>query len=88
MITRAAIMLNGELWAGEDGDRHHNIIHAITQHGQRAHKGIQGFLNDRGQFLTREQAALEALQCEQVIIGRANIHHAFDGIRLYSEDLW
>ena len=88
MITRAAIMLNGELWAGEDGDRHHNIIHAITEHGQKAHGGIQGFLDNKGQFLTREEAAKEAVECGQVVEGRANIRHVFDGIRLYSEDLW
>lgn len=88
MITRAAIMLNGELWAGEDGDRHHDIIHSITIHGQNAHRGIQGFLNDKNQFLTREESAREAIECGQVIIGHANIRHVFDGKRLYSEDLW
>lgn len=88
MITRAAIMLNGELWAGGDGERHHNIIHAITQNGKKAHGGVQGFLTNDGRFLTREEAAVEALKCGQVEVDKANVKHIFDGRRLYSEDLW
>lgn len=88
MITRAAILLDGELWAGKDGDRHHDIIRAITANGKRAHGGTQGFVTHAGEFLNRQEAARHAIECGQVIVGHANIRHAFNGRELFSEDLW
>lgn len=88
MITRAAILLNGELWAGQDGERHHDVIRKISSHGKKAHSGIQGFVTQTGEFLNREQAAKHAIECGQVISGHANIRHVFNGRELFSEDLW
>lgn len=50
--------------------------------------GEQGFIDRSGKFYTREEAAKHAIECGQVVEGKANIKHVFDGIRLYSEDLW
>lgn len=89
MITRVAILQNGQLFVGEEGERHHNLIPKIAKAlNIRPVNGEQGFINHKGEFLNREQAAREALECGQVIDGHANIKHVFDGIRLYSEDLW
>jgi hypothetical protein len=88
MITRAAILMPEKLWVGEENERHHHLIHKIYCAGYRAAKGIQGFVNHTGKFLTREEAAKEALECGQVIVGHANIKHEFNGRELFSEDLW
>jgi hypothetical protein len=87
MIIRAAILEKDTLFVGNEGERHHNIIHKIAAIYGKSF-GEQGFINDKNQFLTREQAAKEALLCGQVKVGYANIKHKFDGKRLFSEDLW
>ena len=41
----------------------------------------QGFLNEKGEFLTRVEAKQEAIRCNQLI------NHTND-VNLYSEDVW
>jgi hypothetical protein len=90
MIVAAAIMQNGCLFNGVPfKDRHHDIIHHIeTTLNIRPVTGKQGFIDQDEKFYTRKEAAIHAIECGQVVKGRANIEHVFDGKRLYSEDLW
>lgn len=43
----------------------------------------QGFLNEKDEFLTRQEAWVEACRCNQIL----NYEEAIPG-ELYSEDLW
>jgi hypothetical protein len=77
MIVAAAIRAkNGCVWLGK---RHCHILADAAG----SLKGCpQGFINDRGCFLDREEAAQEALACGQIKQLRYN------STKLYSEDLW
>jgi hypothetical protein len=91
VITFAAMMVGDLLLVGAKGERHHDLIRQCKEKGiarAQVASAEQGFVNHKGEFLNREDAGREALACGQVIIGHANIRHPFDGIRLYSEDLW
>ena len=67
MITHVAIKdKNDKIWSLPKPNRHHNIIHLIhLETGDRKKaieilsQHIQGFINDKGNFLTREEAWLE-----------------------------
>lgn len=83
MIVSAAILKDGVVYTGK---RHHNIIHDNISHKVGKHPHIQGFVNHKGEFLNREEAAIEAMDCGQVVKGHANLRHVFDGKTLYSED--
>jgi hypothetical protein len=81
MIKAAAIEQGGKVWSLPAPARHHHLIVLIvTETGQRV-DGRQGFLDHEGNFLTREEALVEALKCRQVkeISGKK---------KLFSEDLW
>ena len=90
MIVAADILFRGHLYRGKPfEERHHHIIHQIAAKLDiRPVKGEQGFMDDKDNFLTREEALDHAIECNQVIVGKAKITHVCDGKRLYSEDLW
>lgn len=88
MIIAAAIVQDGFMYVGETKHRHHDIIHRIFQETGKTANGTQGFIDHMHKFHTREEAAIHALECGQVVIGEANIKHIFDGEQLFSEDLW
>jgi hypothetical protein len=88
MIIEAAILIDGKIFTGH---RHHNIINSTKERDlPRGYfrKGVQGFTDDKGNFLDREQAAKHALECGQVVTGQAKVRHVFNGYELYSEDLY
>ena len=88
MIVESAISIDGKIFTGH---RHHNIINSTKERGLPFgyfRKGIQGFTDDKGNFLNREQAAKHAIQCGQVIEGQAKVKHIFNGKELFSEDLY
>jgi hypothetical protein len=91
MITAAAIVQGGRIFAGKPGvDRHHNLIGRIVKEtGIRPVNGEQGFVDHTGRFLNRKDAGKHALECGQVIDGHANIRHEYNSrLGLFSEDLW
>lgn len=90
MITAAAIIQNGVLYSGIPfKDRHHNVIRIIVDTAHiKPVTGEQGFIDEKGWFYDREEAAKHAIECGQVETGKAKIRHIFNGYELYSEDLW
>ena len=75
MIIQSAIQKDGKIYTGR---RHHEIINRT--HPKGALKGgIQGFITDKGLFLTREEGAAYAYQNGQISSLKS---------KLFSEDLW
>jgi len=82
MITNAAINYHGLVLTGK---RHDKIMKRIIKdtgiyQGDRITSVMQGFMNDKGCFLTRYEATEEAKACGQ-------IKGDFIGV-LTSESLW
>ncbi len=62
--------------------RHHHVIRGLAADGVPTPIwGEQGFVTDKGVFLTRKQAAAHAIVCGQ-------IEELTTPPYLYSEDLW
>ena len=81
MITEAAIKFKGKVYTG---NRHFVILsEADTVYGLGfggLKLGEQGFINDKGVFLTRDEASIEAFRCGQLKKIPKKV--------LLSEDLW
>lgn len=85
MIVAAAILFEGKVYVGIHGkDRHHDVIRNIVR--ETGTKYVpnhgNGFIDDKGTFMHREEAGQHALACGQLKSLRYN------GKKLYSEDLW
>lgn len=80
MITKSAIRIDGKIFTGTS---HREIIYDIVtkKKAKLPLDGEQGFMNDRGKFLSREDAAIEALACGQIT------ELKYCTTRLFSEDL-
>ena len=66
MIVQAAVRFEGQIYTGR---RHVDVLrNMITVHRIRTavREGEQGFVNDNNEFLTRTEAAKEALACGQI----------------------
>ena len=81
MITAAAIRLNGINYSLPAPCRHKDIIRALTLDDLEPDLGEQGFLEEDGNFLTRQEAAFWAYYNDQI----KDWHH---GQELNTEDLW
>lgn len=80
MITRVAIQYNGKEYVGELGWRHCDLIKSHWENGNLTlYSGTMGFIDDKGNFLDRKQAAEHAKDYKQV-------KRKIDLLR--SEDLW
>ena len=67
------------------GSRHHDAIKAaVRTTGIKPVIGDQGFLTDDGKYLNRYEAAKYVIETRQPLNGL----HTFNGVELYSEDLW
>jgi hypothetical protein len=82
-ITHVAIMLNGMIYSLPKPNRHKNIEWALADLGVVAPiKGVEGFLDSTGKFLTRAEAF-------EVAIAAKQMERPTQGLdMLYSEDLW
>lgn len=90
MITHVAIWRNDTIYALPKPNRHHHIIHSLMPKAERytdGHWDIQGFLDDQGNFLDREQALRHAAEHHQVI-RPDDTNKLYQGSELFSEDLW
>ena len=84
MITHVAIIYNGVTHSLPKPNRHHHILNVLSQvAGQDVDDAIQGFLDDKGNFLDRAQAWDHAKACGQIIRDFRK-----DDNWLYSENLW
>jgi hypothetical protein len=85
MITHVAIIHKGKTYSLPKPNRHHHIIHQIyLETGETVDDMVQGFLDDGGNFLDREQAMTHAIACQQ-LLPRPKMR--IDEW-LYSEDVW
>ena len=88
MITHVAIKFNGKLWSLPQPYRHHHIIKMIVMLGEAEYvdteRDEQGFLDDTGKYLTREEAFLQAMTCCQIKEGSVGLQLGW----LSSEDVW
>ena len=83
MVVQSAIKYRGRIYTGR---RHPDIIRDLTNRGFKTPiSGIQGFLDDRGNFLDRVEARQHFLDCGQVSVCGADKMHAR---LLFSEDLY
>ncbi len=89
MITHVAIKQGEKVFSLPKPNRHHHILHSGMM-GERTYddeeKEIQGFVDDQGNFLTREEAFKIATESGQ--INRRKDLGTYDGPLLFSEDLW
>lgn len=86
-ITHVAIRFDGKIYSLPEPNRHHHVIrHIVDTTGVKyvdARNEDQGFLDETGQYLTRQEALVSALANKQVK-DESNIRHKM----LFSEDLW
>lgn len=80
MIKHSAILIKGKVYTGTT---HSEIIFDLVTNkkAKLPLEGEQGFVTDKGKFLSREDAAIEALQCGQIT------KLSYCTTRLFSEDL-
>lgn len=79
MIMHAAIKKNNIVYIGY---RHNRCFRTMAECGVDKLDAIQGFINDKGEFLDRYEAAKEAIACGQIEKLK------WPGEKLYSEDLY
>jgi hypothetical protein len=87
MIVAAAIVYDGVIWTLPRPARHHHIIKAHFDVTGRAGSGLQGFVDDEGDFWSREAAGKMVAYDKQ----KTRIQPDgswFVGGPLLSEDLW
>ena len=89
VIVAAAIKFGDLICFVSRPGRHHNVIRQCAKNGMPTPIGhgpgvIQGFINQRGVFLDRHQAAQDVLECKQPLRSSSiNMN-----LGLFSEDLW
>lgn len=85
-ITHAAIRFKGQTYALPAPARHHDVIRHIcsitNEPTVTAYGDDQGFVDDQGRYLTREEAFIVAHTSRQTK-RRCEV-----GAQLYSEDVW
>lgn len=91
MITHVAIRFQDRIWSLPKPNRHHHVIRLIADEtgvtSVDAYLDDQGFLDDQGNYLTREEAFAHAAKAGQLVElmkpeNRRNL------ALLFSEDVW
>lgn len=83
-VEAAAVLLGGEVYSLPSPKRHHDVVIMMYERGLDP-RGEQGFLLSDGRFCTRRAAYLVAEQAGQLLPRQPG---GYDGLELYSEDLW
>jgi hypothetical protein len=88
MITHVAIKYDGKIYSLPAPNRHHNVIRMIAEENGVGIIGpdVQGFLDDKGNFLDRHNGYIYAQANGQ--LKRMPGPQFYQGDDLYSEDLW
>ena len=81
MIVAAAIEQDGKVYTLPQPARHHNLIALIITETGKMVDGVQGFVDDQGNFMNRVDAA-------QHVIGCGQLKRVPRPPNLYTEDLW
>ena len=79
MITQAAVLCDGAIHTLPRPARHGDVLHDLYNKKGLVLGTRQGFINERGEFLTRAEAAIEAFRCGQIKTPKPC---------LFTEDLW
>ena len=88
MITEAAVKIFDKKQGKElilPCHRHWNVFYILKQVGYTPNDYDiieQGFFNEKGEFLNRIAAKIEAKRCNQLL------PHTLPHLELFSEDLW
>ncbi len=93
MIVSVAVKIGDLILSLPRPARHHNVVHMFNRlfkESSRPHwsyeEEVQGFLDDKGNFLTRLEAMTHVKECGQKLVARPP--NGYKGQELYSEDLW
>lgn len=81
-IIAAAIKYGNVVYYIDKPGRHHDILHEL--HDEELGKGVQGFIDDKFRFYTRQEAKL-LVNLNQQLLRDVPFHHEKE---LFSEDLW
>lgn len=86
MITHVAIIRGGTTYSLRAPNRHHDVLFTTLClfDTSREEGDVQGFVDDTGRFLTREEAYVIAKESGQL----NRRPDGYDGPKLFSEDLW
>lgn len=91
-ITEVAIKAktDDKVWSLEKPNRHHNVIWLMRENGYaKGWMGEQGFVTDKGTFVSRREAMVIAAEAGQLNPERAkDSGHPGTLGQLFSEDLW
>lgn len=100
MIVAAAIKIHHLIMTMPQPARHHDILRQWFGVREAALGGAeanyvqetQGFIDDKGVFLTRKEAMQHAIDCGQGLPRRDSLRaegvSVYEGKDLFSEDLW
>mgnify|MGYP001300164794 CR=1 FL=1 len=95
MITHVAIKRNGKIYSLPAPNRHHDVLYSMSEDernvsDEEEDQDIQGFLDDKGNFLNRREAYEMVVNTPQFIRQEKNKDREtyYNGPDLYSEDLW
>ena len=86
MIICAALLSDGKVFVG----RSHSDAYESMAYNSHVAKGDvrDGFLNDKGAFLTRKEAAVEAIKCKQLTVKvAAGSDHSLNSYELQTATL-
>jgi hypothetical protein len=86
-LTHVAIRFLGKVYSLPAPARHHDVIRLICQEANVAHVDAhdddQGFLDEKGTYLTRKQALVSA-----DLLGQLKPGTVVRCSQLFSEDVW
>lgn len=101
MIVAAAIQYGPLIMSRPAPCRHHDVLQSVMgmliyqdERDDINSNAVQGFLNDKGEFLDRRAAYMHVLGCGQGLPRREYLRknyperNFYDGDELFSEDLW
>jgi hypothetical protein len=89
MILAVAIKVNGIVFFAPSPKRHHHILHELQEDKlfDNTDVVVEGFLNEKGEFLSRREAYDHVIECSQPMIRQSGSKY-YQGDKLFSEDLW
>jgi hypothetical protein len=89
MILAVAIKVNDFVCFAPSPKRHHHIFRELQADKlfENTDVVVEGFMDDKGNFLSRREAYDHVIECSQPMI-RPSRSQYYQGDQLFSEDLW